>query len=141
MKRFIKQSESIMAMALINPQLSKQLTIQAEIKQGGEGPIPHIHVYHDKTKKVCSYIRLDKPEYSEHHRRGKKLPAALKAEFIQLMNDMWAGYIIKSPTGFRPATGYESAVYIWADTYENGSLDKFNQDSNGELIVPDYSLL
>lgn len=142
MKRVIRHTlQTIEAMALINPQMSKQLTIQAEVVQGGEEPIPHIHVYHDKTRTTCSYIRLDCPKYSDHHDDCPKLPRKLVKEFIMLMNELWTGYIIKSPTGYRPATGYEAAVYIWADTYENGDMDKFNLDESGELIVPDYSQL
>ncbi len=136
-----KLLHSIEAMALINPQFSKGLSIKAEVVQGGEGPVPHIHVYHDKNGEVCSYVRLDKPEYASHHKNGAKLSRKQLKELISLLEEMWTGYIIKSPTGFRPATGYEAAVYIWADTYEGGKLDKFNLDEDGELIVPDYSIL
>lgn len=137
------KKENIFAMALINPQYTKKLTIQAEVMQGGEGPIPHIHVYHDKTRKKCSYIRLDCPEYSDHHANNKNvpLPKKLKREFLELMDELWSGYVIKTPSGYRPATGYEAACYIWADTYEDGSLDKFKLDDDGNLITPNYKSL
>lgn len=130
-------------MALINPLMSNNLTIRAEIEQRDEGPIPHIHVYHDRTRNPgkCSYIRLDKVAYSEHHKPNLPLPKNLLEEFTSLMTELWTGYIIKTPSGYRPATGYEAAVYIWADTYESGSLDKFNLDESGELISLDYSKL
>lgn len=134
---------SVYAMALINPTLSNQLTIRAEIEQRDEGPIPHLHVYHDRTRnpKKCSYIRLDKVAYSEHHKSNLPLPRDLLKEFNELMTELWTGYIIKTPLGYRPANGYEAAVYIWADTYESGSLDKFQLDDSGQLVVLDYSNL
>lgn len=128
-------------MALINPQLTKNLKIEGEVMQGGEGMIPHLHVFHDKTRTKCSYIRLDKAEYSTHHKDGYRLPRKLKEEFIQLMNSPWNGYIIRTNEGYRPATGYEAAVYIWADTYNDGNLDNFQFDDSGELIMPNYENL
>ena len=55
-------------MALINPQLTEQCGILVEVFQRDEGPIPHVHVFHDKTRnpKKRSWVRLDKPEYSDH---------------------------------------------------------------------------
>ena len=69
-KRIYNENQSLKEMAIINPRLCNQLTIQVEIEQRDEGPIPHVHVYHDKTRnpKECSYIRLDKCAYSEHHK-------------------------------------------------------------------------
>lgn len=32
-------------MAIINPQFCKNRTIQAEVEQRNEGPIPHLHIY------------------------------------------------------------------------------------------------
>ena len=42
--------EYLTEMAIINPKLCRNSTIQVEIEQRNEGPIPHIHVYHDKTR-------------------------------------------------------------------------------------------
>lgn len=143
MKRFIRSSDYIQAMATINPQLCNQLQISVEVEQRNEGDIPHVHVYHDKSRnpRKCSYIRLDKPEYSDHHKNAKPLPPALKKEFIEVMTSPWQKELIETPTGVRPATGYEAAVGIWVDTYEEGNLDKFETDSNGQLIPVDYSNL
>lgn len=146
MKKLVKQNDYIQAMAIINPQFCNTHTIQVEIEQRNEGQIPHIHVYHDHTRnpKKCSFIRLDIPKYSEHHKKGKNKPldSKLKKEFIELMESTWGKYIIQESGGiYRPATGYEAAVMIWVDTYEEGDLSKFNTDENGDLIPLDYSNL
>lgn len=143
MKKLIRGTQYIEAMASINPQLCENKTILVEVEQRNEGPIPHLHVYHDKTRnpKKCSYIRLDKAEYSKHHKDGKKLNDKLKREFIEVMNEPWKKHIIETPTGYRAATGYEASVEIWSDTYEHGSLDKFPTDSEGNIIQLDYSAL
>lgn len=140
----MKILRSIEAMAIVNPSLCKSKTIQVEIEQSNEGPIPHLHVYHDKTrsKSRCSYIRLDAPAYSEHHRSaGKKLPRKLKEEFIEVMETPWAKHVVQTAGGLRTATGYEASVGIWSETFEDNSLDKFNLDENGDLIMPDYTKL
>ena len=140
MKRLLR---SITAMATINPQLCANRTIRIEVEQRNEGPIPHLHVYHDNTrsKSKCSYIRLDKVAYSDHHGKDKIviLPRKLKEEFVELMNSPWESYIIQTSNGYRPATWYEAAVKIWEDTFEGGNLDKFPTDENGDIIQLDYS--
>lgn len=143
MKRYIKNYESIEAMATINPQSLENKTIIVEVEQRNEGPIPHLHVYHDKTRnpKNCSYIRLDKVGYSEHHKMGKVLKDKLKEEFLEVMNEPWNKYIIETPSGYRPATGYEASVQIWSDTYEHGKLDKFRTNEDGTIFQLDYSEL
>jgi len=149
MKRYIHEVEqssifdTIEAMAQINPQLCEKLTIRVDVVQGGEGPIPHMHVYHDKTlnSKKCSYVRLDKAEYSTHHKDNVPLPSKLKKQFLKVMDTIWPKYIIETSTGYRPATGYEAAVGTWVDTYEHGDYSKFNLDENGDLIPVDYSSL
>lgn len=151
MKRYIKNNEQfeelqpIEAMASINPRLCDKSTILIELEQRNEGPIPHLHVYHDKTRdpKKCSYVRLDVPEYSTHH--GEKNPLELpddkKEEFIYIMNAPWPKRLIQLPDGtVRSATGYEAAVDIWIDTYGD-NYSKFNFDKNGMIIPIDYTQL
>ena len=131
-------------MAIINPRLCKQLSIQVEIEQRDEGPIPHVHVYLDKTRnpKNCAFIRLDKPEYCKHHKDGKHLNKKQKQEFIELMNHTAKGIVIYNEEGSMfPANGYQSAVMIWSETYEDGDLSKFTLDETGIIITPDYSKL
>lgn len=133
-------------MAIINPKLCKQSKIQVEVEQRNEGYIPHVHVFLDKTrnKKKCAYIQLNDAKYLSNHKSaylGKH-----KDEFINIMTSIWDGYFYKNEiTGeIRPANGYEAAVKIWVDTFEEGSIidcGKFAIDENGNLIMPDYSLL
>lgn len=150
MKKYIRNNEHIEdlepieSMAIINPRLCRNLTIQVEIEQRDEGPIPHVHVYHDKTRNPnkCSYVRLDLPEYSYHHKDNIPLPSKLKKEFIEVMTSPWSKTKVETPTGVRYQTGYEAAVYTWVDTFESeGDYSKFNLDEHGELIQPDYNKL
>ena len=131
------------SMSIINPRLCKQLDIQVEIVQQHEGPIPHVHVYHDKTRDLakCSYIRLDKAAYYVYHPYSMFLPDHLKNQFIEVMATPWTNHIIETSTGYRSATGYEAAVGTWVDTYEHGDYSKFNLDGNGDLIPVNYSNL
>ena len=139
MKRVIIASEYVEAMAVINPKMSKQLTIRAEVVQGGEGEIPHIHVYHSPARnpRECSYIRLDKPEYSPHHKGFKNKPLT-KKQFIELMTALWDKEI--PGVGHISMTGYEGAVNIWVDTYED-DYSKFTIDTEGHIVMPDYTQL
>lgn len=142
MKLLIRNYQPIEAMAIINPKLCRNLAIQVEVEQRDEGDIPHLHVYHDKTRnpKKCSYVRLDKAEYSPHHDivpLGK-----LKDQFIYVMTSPWQKHMYINNNGIaRTATGYEAAVDTWVETFENDDYSKFNTDSEGNLIMPDYSKL
>ena len=143
-RRVYSENQSLKEMAIINPKLCNQLTIQVEIEQRDEGEIPHVHVYHDKTRnpKECSYIRLDKCAYSEHHKDNKPLPKKLKKQFIELMNTVYKGHFIADKDG-NPhlATGYQIAVQTWSETFENDDLSKFELDENGLIKQMDYSNL
>lgn len=142
MKKRINYSQQIFATATINPQLNTELGIFVEVFQNNEGSIPHVHVYHDKSrnKRRCSIVRLDKPEYSTHHKHNPAMPKDVKEKFLKIMTQPWPSHIIQLSDGsYRPATGYEAAVKIWADTFEKGSLAKFNLDKNGDIINIDYS--
>ena len=89
----LNENISLVEMAIINPKMCKQLSIQVEVEQRDEGSVPHVHVYLDKTrnKKNCSFVRLDKPEYCTHHKDGKPLNRKQKEEFIELMNHIAKG--------------------------------------------------
>ena len=145
MKRVIISSKQpIVAMSTINPKYCNQNNIQIEVEQRDEGPIPHIHVYHDGTRnpRKCSYIRLDKVAYSDHHKQPSlPLPKAVKEKFVHVMNNPWPGHYHQLADGtIRVATGYEAAVDTWVETYEEG-YNKFPLDSDGNLIQLDYSIL
>lgn len=136
--------ESLKEMAIINPKMCKQLTIQVEIEQRDEGPIPHVHVYHDKTRnpKKCSYIDLTQCAYSKHHKDNIPLPRKLKEQFIDLMNATCKNrYVADYEGNLHPATGYQAAVQIWSETFEDDSLDKFELDEHGLIKQMDYSNL
>ena len=69
--KILKCYQYIESMSIINPRMCKNTNpkIRIELEEGGEGPIPHLHVWitNPGTPGGCAYIRLDKPEYSEHH--------------------------------------------------------------------------
>lgn len=137
-------TEPLKEMAIINPKMCKQLTIQVEVEQRDEGEIPHVHVYHDKTRnpKNCSYVRLDKCAYSDHHKDNIPLPKNLKKQFIELMSANYIGHYITDNTGKPyPATGYQIAVQTWAETFEDDDLSKFELDDRGLIKQIDYSNL
>ena len=134
----------ITAMATINPGLCKKYGIEVEIEQRNEGDVPHLHVYHNTNRnpKECSYIRLDKAEYSTHHKDNLPLSKKLKIQFIEIMSTVWMKHYHESPDGsIRAATGYEVAVDTWVECYEDGSYAKFTLDQNGDPIMPDYNKL
>lgn len=138
--------EQIQAMSTINPRLCKNCGLIVEVEERDEGPIPHLHVYHDKTRdpRKCSYIRLDKAEYSDHHSRPSlPLPnKKAKQAFIQIMTSPWAkaNHFLLDGT-CKIATGYEAAVDTWVECYEDDDYSKFTQDETGNLVMPDYSKL
>ena len=134
-------------MSVVNPQLCKKLGIKVAVVQEGEGPIPHMHVYHGNIEdpKKCSYIRLDRAEYSSHHGASKSILKLLKKQkdaLIEILHSYCSKQFHEAADGtLRKATGYEAAVDTWVDTYEEGDYSKFNLDDNGDLICPDYSRL
>ena len=136
----LQEAHPLYEMAVINPSLCKKLKIQVEVEQRDEGPIPHLHCYHSKERnpRECSFIRLDKPEYTDFHKQNKKLDRKQKKEFLQVMNE-----IIEVGFGENTMqmTGYEFAVFTWVTTYENGDYSKFNVSKNKKLVIPDYNLL
>lgn len=146
-KYIIKDSfedlESIDCMAIINPQMCRNSSIQIEVEQANEGPIPHLYVYLDKTRnpKNCSYVRLDAAEYSPHHKDGKRLKGKQKSEFIKILSSIWKDEFIRSiiTDEIREATGYERAVRTWIATF--GETIPFNYDNDGFPIMPDYTRL
>lgn len=118
MKKLIYNTENIiLGSAVINPRLSRNLDIVVKVLQAGEGPIPHVNVYHDKTlnNKRCSIVRLDKAEYSGHNKDNIPLPRDLKEQFIYLMKSPWETRTYRE-------TGYEASVDTWVDTYEDVGL-------------------
>lgn len=138
------EEDILCEMAIINPELCDNRTIQIEVEQRNEGPIPHMHVYHNKNRnpKECSYIRLDKVAYSEHHRDNKELPRKLKKQFVEIMNKDCPNIYMKAKDGsVVQASGYQAAVIFWAQSFEKNSYNKFDLDENGLIKQLDYSKL
>ena len=133
--------EYLVEMAIINPRLCRNLTIQVEVEQRNEGQIPHLHVYHDKTRnpKECSYVRLDKVAYAPHH-DIVAFPRKLKDQFIQVMDSPSGNYMKDNKGNVIELNGYQDAVRTWVETFED-NYDKFNLDENGVIISLDYSSL
>ena len=135
------EEQYLVEMAIINPRLCRQLTIQVEVEQRDEGPIPHLHVYHNKYRnpKECSYIRLDRVEYAPHH-DVVQLPKKLKEQFIRLMNEPCNAYMKDTDGNTVELNGYQSAVKTWVETFED-DYAKFNLDEKGIPITLDYEEL
>lgn len=134
----------IEAMAIINPELCRRVSVQVEIEQSREGPIPHVHVYLDKTRnpKKCAYIRLDKADYSPHH-KSASMSKANRQDFMRVMEETDSDEIIRSFTNkesVKLASGYDVAVKTWIRSYP-GSEKFFKFDQDGFPIMPDYGRL
>ena len=145
MKRYL---HPIYAMSTINPKMQKGWAMEVVIYDNNEGPVPHVHVYHDATWDKCAYIRLDKAEYSLHHDQNspnsKNYPLDKRQlnQFIKLMSSTWPNRFIKLADGtIREATGYEYAVTIWIDAYGEKTAKKFQWNEDGSPRMPDYLLL
>lgn len=137
MYRYVQSEQKISAMSTINPQLNKQLSIDVVVFDNNEGPIPHVHVYLDKTRNPnnCAVVRLDCSKYSSHHGYPVvKMNKKQKREFLHVMKAQWNSRLSSG-------TGYERAVDIWVDAFEDGSYDKFTLNNNGVPVMPNYDEL
>lgn len=138
MKRIIKEHslDQISASAWLDPSYSGNRYIKSiYVVQGGEGPIPHMHV--DMKSGERSYIRLDVPEYSSHHSDCYKLNSKEKQE-LQGFLERVSSFYIKSfiSDEVRNVSNYSQAVSLWVESY--GNLDLFKLDSDGFPIQPNY---
>ena len=142
MKLTVYKDEPLIEMAIINPKMCKNLSIQVEIEQRDEGPVPHFHVYLDNTrnKKNCAYVRIDEADYCTHHKDGKTLNKKQKKEFIDLMKSDSGKFLADNNGNPVRATWYQIAVSIWVETYED-DYSKFNLDSRGIPVMPNYNNL
>ena len=139
MKRYVR------AIATINSQMCDQFGVYVEVEQGEQGPVPHVHVYWDRSRipRRCSYVRLDMAEYSDYHKQpSKPLPKQVKKVFLDVTAKEWSGMYLETNDGTPVrGTGYQRAFQIWADTYESGSYDKFKLDERGLPVMPNYDKL
>lgn len=139
-----KGEQDNLCLALINPRLCKKLSIKVAVEQHDtKTTVPYLHVFLDNTwnLKNCAFIRLDKPEYVPE-KNSKRLSTKQKEELIYILtrecNGNWIASIIDK-SNIKAATGYETAVQTWIDTYEGNN--KIQYDKNGFLVMPDYTKL
>ena len=91
--------------------------------------------------KNCAFIRLDKPEYVPE-KNPIRLSTKQKEELIYILTSEskyhWTTSIVDK-NNIKIATGYEVAVQVWTDTYEENN--KIQYDKNGFPVMPDYTRL
>ena len=139
-----KDEQDDLCLALINPRLCKMLSIKVAIEQRDmETTIPYLHVFLDNmwNLKNCAFVRLDKPEYVPE-KNSIRLSIKQKEELIYILSNEskyhWITSIVDK-NNIKIATGYEVAVQIWTDTFEEN--DKIQYDKNGFPVMPDYAML
>lgn len=139
-----KDEQDDLCLALINPRLCKMLSIKIAIEQRDmETTIPYLHVFLDNmwNLKNCAFVRLDKPEYIPE-KNSIRLSIKQKEELIYILSSEskyhWIASIVDK-NNIKIATGYEVAVQIWTDTFEEN--DKIQYDKNGFPVMPDYAML
>lgn len=144
MKKLITEYQSIYGMAFINPRMCKnsKIPIRIEVEEGGEGPIPHMHVFFDsyRNPERLSYIRLDEPGYLPNHKSYRPT----KKEFnsmIHVLKSEWPRRTIFSRNSDEEiiATGYQAAVDVWIESNGDKYIDQFQFDEDGFPIMPNYS--
>lgn len=93
--------------------------------------VSYLHVFLDNTwhLKNCAFIRLDKPEYVPE-KNSKRLSTKQKEELIYILtrecNGNWIASIIDN-SNIKAATGYETAVQTWIDTYEGNNKIQYDK--------------
>lgn len=100
-----------------------------DVVQGGEGPVPHMNVLMKNGQ--VAYIRLDKPEYADHHSDvSYRLNSKEKKDLQNRMDNAWDRHMVMSVKdgSSKIATRYEAAVDIWIDTYEGEDNFTFTDD-------------
>lgn len=123
---------------------SGDLSIKVAIEQHDtETTIPYLHVFLDNMwdLKNCAFVRLDKPEYVPE-KNSIRLSTKQKEELIYILTSEskyhWTTSIVDK-NNIKIATGYEVAVQVWTDTYEENN--KIQYDKNGFPVMPDYTRL
>lgn len=144
MENNTKSEQDDLCLAIINPRLCRKSSIKISIEQHDtETTIPYLHVFLDNAwdLKNCAFIRLDKPEYVSE-KNSIRLSTKQKEELIYILSSESKYYWITSivdKNNIKIATGYEVAVQVWTDTFEEN--DKIQYDKNGFPIMPDYTML
>lgn len=144
MENNTKSEQDDLCLALINPELCKRSSIEIAIEQHDtETTIPYLHIFLDNMwdLKNCAFVRLDKPEYVPE-KNTIRLSTKQKEELLYILSseskDHWITSIVDK-NNIKIATGYEVAVQVWTDTFEEN--DKIQYDKNGFPVMPDYAML
>ena len=139
-----KSEQDDLCLALINPELCKRLSIEVAIEQHDtETTIPYLHIFLDNMwdLKNCAFVRLDKPGYVPE-KNSIRLSTKQKEELIYILTSEtkyhWTTSIVDK-NNIKIATGYEVAVQVWTDTFEENN--KIQYDKNGFPVMPDYAML
>ena len=139
-----KSEQDNLCISIINPRLCKKVSIKVAIEQHDtETTIPYLHVFLDNMwdLKNCAFVRLDKPEYVPE-KNSIRLSTKQKEELIYILTSEskyhWTTSIVDK-NNIKIATGYEVAVQVWTDTFEENN--KIQYDKNGFPVMPDYAML
>ena len=139
-----------MEMAEIYPKYNddhniKRNRFKVSVVQGGEGPVPHVHVYfeHKDSKQDVAYICLGSNEYSpQHDKETKILNSQERKALVKFFNTFQKGVFISSKDGNPiPANCWQECVDIWIKTYRPEDPTRYFEvdEETGLYIMPDYS--
>ena len=123
----VKYDQYLMEMAIINPKLCKTLPIRVMVLQGGEGPIPHVHITSNDGK-LDTCVELLEPKYFAHGKHKGKMTKDQLECFIKVMTDPCGFYDVNAEGLAKELNGYQYAVKLWVDSYED-SFSKFGVSS------------
>lgn len=136
-------------MAEIYPKYIEQkrpkVKFRIAVVQGGEGPVPHMHMYFasksEKREEFISYPCLHEAIYAPQHPNGKRLNAQERKALVEFLNTFRKGAFTADAKGDPiPCNCWREAVDIWLMTYGD-EKGLFRYDEDGELVMPDYSEL
>ena len=112
-----------------------KVSIEVAIEQHDtETTIPYLHVFLDNMWDLrnCAFVRLDKPEYVPE-KNSIRLSTKQKEELIYILTSEskyhWTTSIVDK-NNIKIATGYEVAVQVWTDTYEENNKKMCIRDSS-----------
>lgn len=135
-------------MAEIYPKYNKDYNIKKNqfhlsICEGGEGPVPHCHIYYGSKKAkgdgTVAYIQLGKNEYAPQHKKTTKI---LNPDECEALITFFKTKLDSKEEFFgvvKEITCWENAVKIWINQTEFEWEQYFTFDKKGFPIMPNYS--
>ena len=112
------------------------------VRQGREGPVPHIHVHLKGKIEKIAYVCLHDNIYAWWHygsgKDGVTLNEPLQKELYSYLNNVQKG---STPDG-RPINynNWQECVQIWLNTFGDRN-NHFKRNEQGQIIMPDYRTL